>query len=70
MVRDDADPWNNIGLLEVTPQKVRGQGADSVVLMPHHDTVIQSEDHVIVFVENKRIIPRVEKLFQVSVGFF
>jgi len=40
------------------------------VIMAHHDTVIQSEDHVIVFVENKRIIPRVEKLFQVSVGFF
>jgi hypothetical protein len=25
---------------------------------------------VIVFVSNRRMIPRVEKLFQVSVGFF
>ena len=40
------------------------------VIMAHHDTVIQAEDHVIVFVENKRIIPKVEKLFQVGVGFF
>jgi len=40
------------------------------VVMAHHDTVILAEDHVIVFVENKRIIPKVEKLFQVGVGFF
>ena len=40
------------------------------VLMPHHDTVIQSEDHVIVFVTNKHTMPQVEKLFQVGVGFF
>jgi trk system potassium uptake protein TrkA len=40
------------------------------VIMAHHDTVIQSEDHVIVFVTNPRILPKVEKLFQVGVGFF
>lgn len=28
VVRDDVDPWNNLGLMEVVPQKVRGQGAD------------------------------------------
>jgi trk system potassium uptake protein TrkA len=42
----------------------------SEVIMAHHDIVIQPEDHVIVFVSNRRMIPRVEKLFQVSVGFF
>jgi trk system potassium uptake protein TrkA len=42
----------------------------SEVLIAHHDTVIASEDHVIVFVANKRLIPRVEKLFEVGVGFF
>ena len=47
----------------------RGGGA-SEVIMAHHDTVIQSEDHVIVFVTNPRILPKVEKLFQVGVGFF
>lgn len=40
------------------------------VIMAHHDIVIESGDHVIVFVENRRIIPKVERLFQVSVGFF
>jgi trk system potassium uptake protein TrkA len=39
------------------------------VIMAHHDTVIQAGDHVIMFVANKRMIPKVEKLFQVSFGF-
>jgi trk system potassium uptake protein TrkA len=39
------------------------------VIMAHHDTRIQAEDHVIVFVMDKRTLPRVEKLFQVSAGF-
>jgi len=40
------------------------------VLMPHHDVVVQNEDHVIVFVTNKKTLPQVEKLFQVGVSFF
>ena len=39
------------------------------VLMAHHDTVIQSDDHVILFLLDKRRIPEVEKLFQVGVTF-
>jgi trk system potassium uptake protein TrkA len=39
------------------------------VLIAHHDTVIEPDDHVIVFAINKRIVPKVERLFQVSVGF-
>jgi trk system potassium uptake protein TrkA len=42
--------------------------ADEVIIA-HHDTVIQADDHVIVFAVNKRIVPKVEKLFQVGVGF-
>ena len=49
---------------------VRGSAERTQVLMAHHDVVIQAEDHLIVFVENKRIIPRVEKLFSVGLGFF
>ena len=49
---------------------VRGSEERTQVLMAHHDVVIQAEDHLIVFVENKRIIPRVEKLFSVGLGFF
>ena len=40
------------------------------VLMAHHDTVIESDDHLIIFVIDKKMIPKVEKLFQVSAGFF
>ena len=40
------------------------------VIMGHHDCVIESEDHVIVFVINKQMIRKIEKLFQVNVGFF
>jgi trk system potassium uptake protein TrkA len=34
------------------------------VLMAHHDIVIEAEDHVILFVPSKPLIPKVEKLFQ------
>jgi trk system potassium uptake protein len=46
-----------------------GPGAYEVVIA-HHDVVIEQDDHAIVFVVNRRIIPKVEKLFQVSLGFF
>jgi trk system potassium uptake protein TrkA len=49
---------------------IRGTGDDARVLMAHHDTVIEPEDHLIVFVANKRMIARVERVFQVGVGFF
>jgi trk system potassium uptake protein TrkA len=49
---------------------VRGQGAAARVLIAHHDTVVEADDHLILFVANKRMIPRIEKLFQVGVGFF
>ena len=42
----------------------------SRVLIPHHDTVIESGDHVIVFVPRKRLVRPVEKLFQVGATFF
>jgi trk system potassium uptake protein len=47
-----------------------GREAEHDVIIAHHDTVIEPEDHVIVFVVNKRTVPRVEKLFQVGIGFF
>ena len=42
---------------------------DEQVLIAHHDTMIESEDHVILFVVDKRRIREVEKLFQVGVTF-
>lgn len=40
------------------------------VVIPHHDTVIETDDHVIVFVPRKRMVREVEKLFQVGATFF
>lgn len=40
------------------------------VLMAHHDTVIEADDHVILFLVDKKRIADVEKLFQVGVTFF
>jgi trk system potassium uptake protein TrkA len=42
---------------------------DNSVLVAHHDTVIEPDDHVILLVANKRYVPKVEQLFQVSVTF-
>lgn len=39
------------------------------VIIAHHDTVIESEDHVIMFVVDKKYILEVEKLFQVGFTF-
>ncbi|NEX16176.1 MAG: Trk system potassium transporter TrkA [Halochromatium sp.] len=40
------------------------------VLIAHHDTFIESEDHVILFLQDRLRVPEVEKLFQVGVTFF
>jgi len=42
---------------------------DESVLVAHHDTVIEPDDHVILLVADKRYVPKVEQLFQVSVTF-
>ncbi len=39
------------------------------VIIVHHDTVIESDDHVILFLVDKRHIIDVERLFQVAVTF-
>jgi trk system potassium uptake protein TrkA len=39
------------------------------VIIAHHDTVIKGDDHVILFIVNKKHTRDVEKLFQVGVGF-
>ena len=48
---------------------VRGVGDEAHVLMPHHDTLLQDGDHIILFLRNKRMIREVERLFQVSATF-
>ena len=44
--------------------------AEAQVLIPHHDTLIQTGDRVIVFMPRKKMVRQVEKLFQVAATFF
>jgi len=40
------------------------------VIIAHHDTLIEANDHVIVFVVEKKRVKEVERLFQVGFTFF
>ncbi len=39
------------------------------VIIAHHDVVVETDDHVIIFMTDRRKIERLEKLFQVGVSF-
>jgi trk system potassium uptake protein TrkA len=43
---------------------------DGEVIIAHHDVVIKSEDHIILFLPDKKKVHEVERLFQVGLGFF
>ena len=42
---------------------------DGQVIIAHHDTVVETDDHVIMFLTDRRKIENLEKLFQVGVSF-
>lgn len=56
-------------LSEIEENSVSDQWNQATVIITHHDTVIEQDDHVILFVVNKKMVRQVEKLFQVNVGF-
>lgn len=56
----DLPPGTSIGAI------IRGEQA----IIVQRDTVIEAEDHVILFLTNKRYIKEVERLFQVGFNFF
>ena len=39
------------------------------VIIAHHDTVVKTDDHVILFMTDRRKVEHIEKLFQVGVSF-
>lgn len=39
------------------------------VIIPHHDTIIQAEDHVVIFIADKQHTPAVGQLFQLTTAF-
>ena len=42
---------------------------DDRVIIAHHDTMIETDDHVIMFMTDRRKIEHLETLFQVDVSF-
>jgi trk system potassium uptake protein TrkA len=39
------------------------------LIFPHHDTIIETQDHVVLFLPDRRKIIEVERLFRVSITF-
>ena len=53
-----------------TCEEVAGTPLQTEVIIPRSNTVIESGDHVVFFLPNKRLVRNVENLFRVSATFF
>ena len=60
----DLDTPEVVGIHDIVTETAMGH-----VEIAHHDTVIEAGDHVVVFCASKKLVPKVEKLFQVGFGF-
>jgi trk system potassium uptake protein TrkA len=58
-----------IGAIVRDERRADGKVLRRMVVMPHHDTMVESGDHVIVFCTHKKLVRQVEKLFQVGFTF-
>jgi len=71
----DRDSSNVVGRAIEDIKLPRGTAIGAIVrgeqvIIAHHDTVIETDDHVILFLSDKSCIQQVERLFQVGVTFF
>ncbi|MEZ5629939.1 MAG: Trk system potassium transporter TrkA [Burkholderiaceae bacterium] len=48
---------------------VRAVDGAARALMPHHDMLIESGDHIVIYLPHKRLVREVERLFQVKATF-
>jgi trk system potassium uptake protein len=55
---------------DVPEEERAARRRDARVIIAHHDTVIEANDRVLVFLPRKRDVRDVEKLFQVGATFF
>lgn len=58
------------GLPDTEDIRAQAGGAEPEVIIPRSHTVIESNDHVVFFLPNKRLVQEVERLFRVSATFF
>ncbi len=59
-----------VGAIVRGPAPPPGRPDRRQVLIAHHDTLIETEDHVILFLVSKDLVPKVERYFQVGVIYF
>ena len=59
-----------VGAIVRGPAPAPGRPDRRQVLMAHHDTLIETEDHVILFLVSKDLVAKVERFFQVGVIYF
>jgi trk system potassium uptake protein TrkA len=59
-----------VGAIVRGPAPEPGRPDRRRVLVAHHDTLIETEDHVILFLVSKDLVPKVERFFQVGLTFF
>src|SRR5256885_8878754 len=73
VVHGDRDSCRCVGRRIEEIDLARGAAIAALVrggkaIMAHHDTVVLAEGHLIGFVTDKKLLPKGEKLFEVSVG--
>ncbi len=59
----------SIGAIVRDEKRADGTVARHAVIIPHHDTLVEKNDHVIIFCTHKKLVRKVEKLFQVGFSF-
>ncbi|HYN76847.1 MAG TPA: Trk system potassium transporter TrkA [Lamprocystis sp. (in: g-proteobacteria)] len=59
-----------VGAIVRGAEPAAGEPDRRQVIIAHHDTMIESGDHVILFLISKDLLPKVERYFQVGLGFF
>ncbi|MGE8397556.1 MAG: Trk system potassium transporter TrkA, partial [Comamonas sp.] len=58
------------GLPDTEDIRAQADGVEPEVIIPRSHTVVESNDHVVFFLPNKRLVQEVERLFRVSATFF
>ncbi len=59
----------SIGAIVRDEKRADGTVARRAVIIPHHDTLVEKNDHVIIFCTHKKLVRKIEKLFQVGFSF-
>ncbi len=59
-----------VGAIVRGPAPEPGKAETRKVIIAHHDTLVEADDHLILFLISKDLVRKVERFFQVDVTFF